>query len=69
MSNAAAPYPTSSYGGPIPAEHLRMQLRGARKQQADMVTTALRGVLAEDESMKRHAMMLLSGSSFSRSQG
>ena len=46
------------------AEHLCMQLRGARKQQADMVTTALRGVLAEDESMKRHAMMLLSGGSF-----
>jgi len=46
------------------AEHLCMQLRGARKQQADMVTTAFRGVLAEDESMKRHAMMLLSGGSF-----
>jgi len=29
-----------------------------------MVTTAFRGVLAEDESMKRHAMMLLSGGSF-----
>ncbi len=46
------------------AEHLCMQLRGARKQQADMVTTALRGALADDESMKRQAMMLLSGASF-----
>lgn len=46
------------------AEHLCMQLRGARKQQADMVTTAFRGVLAEDDSMNRRAMMLLSGSSF-----
>jgi len=46
------------------AEHLCMQLRGARKQQADMVTTAFRGVLAEDDSMNRRAMLLLSGSSF-----
>ena len=46
------------------AEHLCMQLRGARKQEADMVTTAFRGVLADDESMKRQAMLLLSGNSF-----
>jgi len=48
----------------VTAEHLCMQLRGARKQHADMVTTAFRGVLASDESMKRQAMLLLSGSSF-----
>lgn len=48
----------------LSAEHLCMQLRGARKQHADMVTTAFRGVLANDESMKRQAMLLLSGNSF-----
>jgi GTP cyclohydrolase I len=48
----------------VTAEHLCMQLRGARKQQADMVTTAFRGALADDESMKRHAMLLLSGNGF-----
>lgn len=48
----------------VRAEHLCMQLRGARKQQADMVTTALRGVLADDDARQRHAMMLLSGGSF-----
>lgn len=46
------------------AEHLCMQLRGARKQEADMVTTAFRGVLADDEAMKRQAMLLLSGNAF-----
>lgn len=48
----------------VTAEHLCMQLRGARKQQADMVTTAFRGVLADDEGMNRRAMLLLSGGSF-----
>lgn len=48
----------------VTAEHLCMQLRGARKQKADMVTTAFRGTLADDESMNRRAMMLLSGGSF-----
>lgn len=48
----------------ITAEHLCMQLRGARKQHADMVTTAFRGALADDEAMNRRAMLLLSGGSF-----
>lgn len=48
----------------VRAEHLCMQLRGARKQSADMVTTALRGDFATDESMKRQAMLLLSREGF-----
>ncbi len=48
----------------VTAEHLCMQLRGARKQTADMVTTALRGVLADDEAMKRQALLMLSGNAF-----
>lgn len=46
------------------AEHLCMQLRGARKQDADMVTTAFRGVLADDEMLQRKAMLLLSNNAF-----
>lgn len=48
----------------VTAEHLCMQLRGARKQQADMVTTAFRGVFADDEAKQRHALLLLSGNGF-----
>ncbi len=48
----------------VTAEHLCMQLRGARKQQADMVTSAFRGALADDEALHRRAMLLLSGASF-----
>lgn len=48
----------------VTAEHLCMQLRGARKQQADMVTTAFRGVLSDDAAMNQRAMLLLSGTSF-----
>jgi GTP cyclohydrolase I len=43
----------------VTAGHLCMQLRGARKQGADMVTTAFRGVLAEEEPMKQQALTLL----------
>jgi len=49
---------------PVRGEHLCMQLRGARKQQADGVTTALRGEFADDEAMEREAMLLLSNQRF-----
>lgn len=45
----------------IEGEHLCMRVRGAKKADAQMVTTALRGVYAEDRELRREVLALLRG--------
>ncbi len=45
----------------IEGEHLCMRSRGARKQGAVMVTTALRGIYKEDLALRREVLALLRG--------
>ncbi len=45
----------------VEAEHSCMRLRGARKQHADMVTTAFRGELERNDALKTQALTLLGG--------
>lgn len=47
----------------IEGEHLCMRVRGARKADAQMVTTAMRGVYNEDRELRREVMALLRGAS------
>lgn len=43
----------------IEGEHLCMRVRGARKADAQMVTTAMRGVYTEDRELRREVLALL----------
>lgn len=43
----------------IEGEHLCMRVRGARKNDAEMVTTAMRGVYTEDRELRREVLALL----------
>jgi len=43
----------------VRAEHLCMKMRGVGKQQARMVTTACRGVLAQNPTLRAEALSLL----------
>ena len=43
----------------IEGEHLCMRMRGARKNDAQMVTTAIRGVYTEDRELRREVLALL----------
>ena len=43
----------------IEGEHLCMRVRGAKKADATMVTTAMRGVYAEDRELRREVLALL----------
>lgn len=43
----------------IEAEHTCLRLRGARKRDAEMVTTAFRGVLAEDRGMRGEVLAMM----------
>ena len=43
----------------IEGEHLCMRVRGARKADAEMVTTAMRGVYTEDRELRREVLALL----------
>ncbi len=45
----------------IEGEHLCMRVRGARKSDAQMVTTAMRGIYAEDRDLRREVLGLLRG--------
>jgi GTP cyclohydrolase I len=45
----------------IEGEHLCMRVRGARKADAQMVTTAMRGVYTEDRELRREVLALLRG--------
>lgn len=45
----------------IEGEHLCMRVRGARKSDAQMVTTAMRGVYTEDRELRREVLSLLRG--------
>lgn len=45
----------------VQGEHMCMRMRGIAKHGADMVTTALRGVLATDPALRATAMDLLRG--------
>jgi GTP cyclohydrolase IA len=45
----------------IEGEHLCMRVRGARKADAKMVTTAMRGVYTEDRELRREVLALLRG--------
>lgn len=47
----------------IEGEHLCMRVRGARKHDAEMVTTALRGVYTEDRELRREVLALLQSNS------
>jgi GTP cyclohydrolase I len=46
----------------IEGEHLCMRVRGARKADAQVVTTAMRGVYTEDRELRREVLGLLRGS-------
>lgn len=43
----------------IEGEHLCMRVRGAKKADAKMVTTAMRGAYTEDRELRREVLMLL----------
>jgi GTP cyclohydrolase I len=43
----------------IEGEHMCMRVRGAKKSDAQMVTTAMRGVYAEDREWRREVLALL----------
>ena len=43
----------------IEGEHLCVRVRGARKADAEMVTTAMRGVYTEDRELRREVLALL----------
>jgi len=43
----------------IEGEHMCMRVRGAKKSDAQMVTTAMRGVYAEDRELRREVLALL----------
>jgi GTP cyclohydrolase I len=45
----------------IEGEHLCMRVRGARKADAQMVTTAMRGVYTEDRELRREVLALIRG--------
>jgi GTP cyclohydrolase I len=45
----------------IEGEHMCMRVRGARKADAQMVTTAMRGVYTEDRELRREVLALLRG--------
>jgi GTP cyclohydrolase I len=45
----------------IEGEHLCMRVRGAKKGDAKMVTTAMRGVYTEDRELRREVLSLLRG--------
>ena len=45
----------------VEGEHLCMRVRGAKKADAKMVTTALRGVYTEDRELRREVLALLRG--------
>ncbi len=45
----------------VEGEHMCMRLRGAKKAEAQMVTTALRGVYTEDRDLRREVLALLRG--------
>jgi GTP cyclohydrolase I len=45
----------------IEGEHLCMRVRGAKKADARMVTTAMRGVFTEDRELRREVLALLRG--------
>ena len=45
----------------IEGEHLCMRVRGAKKGDAKMVTTAMRGVYTEDRELRREVLALLRG--------
>jgi GTP cyclohydrolase I len=45
----------------IEGEHLCMRVRGAKKADAQMVTTAMRGVYTEDRELRREVLALLRG--------
>lgn len=45
----------------VEGEHFCMRVRGARKADAIMVTTAMRGVYAEDRELRRETLALLRG--------
>ncbi len=45
----------------VEGEHMCMRLRGARKADATMVTTAMRGVYAEDRELRGEVLALLRG--------
>jgi GTP cyclohydrolase I len=45
----------------IEGEHLCMRVRGAKKADAKMVTTAMRGVYTEDRELRREVLALLRG--------
>ncbi len=45
----------------VEGEHMCMHLRGAKKAEAQMVTTALRGVYTEDRDLRREVLALLRG--------
>jgi GTP cyclohydrolase IA len=45
----------------IEGEHMCMRVRGAKKSDAKMVTTAMRGVYTEDRELRREVLSLLRG--------
>jgi GTP cyclohydrolase I len=45
----------------IEGEHMCLRVRGAKKSDAKMVTTALRGVYTEDRELRREVLALLRG--------
>jgi GTP cyclohydrolase I len=45
----------------IEGEHMCMRVRGAKKADAQMVTTAMRGVYTEDRELRREVLALLRG--------
>jgi GTP cyclohydrolase IA len=45
----------------IEGEHMCMRVRGAKKAEAKMVTTAIRGVYTEDRELRREALSLMRG--------
>ena len=45
----------------IEGEHMCMRVRGAKKADAKMVTTAMRGVYTEDRELRREVLALLRG--------
>jgi len=45
----------------VEGEHMCMRVRGARKSDAVMVTTAMRGLYADDRELRREVMSLLRG--------
>jgi GTP cyclohydrolase I len=46
----------------IEGEHMCMRVRGAKKADAQMVTTAMRGVFTDDRDLRREVLGLLKGS-------